>query len=198
MTLWADSWYPSNEMERYKPKLERKRELSARSISNHQKKSKADPTPKTEPQKLSATQLQTLARDKMKLRELLKKVKLTNHKANLPELVEEITKRDREALKISECKLTCMIATVEKSTDSGSGAYKELKKRISATQEEVNSDHTKLLKCVADAGKHVSLEVTAIIEEKMQAAEEQLNIAGVYSRTCTATQLGEPFCLAGV
>ena len=73
-----------------------------------------------------------------------------------------------------------------------------MKNKIRATRAEVNSDHTKLMKCVADAEKQVALEVTAIIEEKMQAAEEQLNIAGVYSRTCTATQLGEPFCLVGV
>ena len=126
--------------------------------------------------------MQTLARDKRKLRELLKKVKLTNHKANLPELVEEITKRDRESLKISEFKLTSMIATVHKSmlcTDSGSGTYEELSQKCRATREEVNSDHKKLLKCVADAEKHIALEVTAIIEEKMQAAEEQLNIVSL-------------------
>ena len=108
--------------------------------------------------------------------ELLKKVKLTNHKANLPELVEEITKRDREPLKISEFKLTFMIAKVDKSIDIGRGAYNELKNKMRATQDEVNSAHTKLMTCVAEAEKQVAMEVTAIIEEKMQAAEAQLNI----------------------
>ena len=173
--LWADAEYTSNEMEGNQSNRERERELSARSISSPQKRPKADPAPKAEPQKLSRTQLQTLARDKRKLRELLKKVKLTNHKANLPELVEEITKRDRESLRISECKLTSMIATVQKfmqCTDSGSGAYKDLQKRFYATWKEVKFYHKKLLKCVADAEKHITLEVMAIIEEKMQAAEK--------------------------
>ena len=174
--LWADPEHTSNEVERNESNRERKRELSARSISSPQKKPKADPAPKAKPAKLTGQQLHKLARYKTKLRELLKKVKLTNHKANLPELVEEIPKRDREALKQSELKLTSMIATVDKSTDSGSGAYKELKNKIRATRAEVNSDHTKLMTCVADAEKQVALEVTAIIEERMQAAEEQLNI----------------------
>ena len=198
VALWADPEYTSSEVASKDSTL--KRELSKCTVSSYAKKAKVDPAPKAKPQpapktgegKLSLQQLQTLANDKAKLVELLQNVRLTNHKANLPELVEEIKKRDREPLKETELKLTSMIATVHNSIESQMANYKYLRKEIRATQVEAKFNHKKLKECVADAENQVSPEVTATIQEQMEAVEWPLIEWGVLAAEEAARGAGLP------
>ena len=145
--VWADPEYTVNEMARQESNRQLKRELSMCTVSKPEKVQKVDPAPKEEPgpapktmpSKFTDKQSKILETEKTKARELLKKVKLTNHKANLPELVEEIMKRDRDPLKKSEITLVSMMATLAKSIESGSGDYKELKKNLKNQTKEIYS-----------------------------------------------------------
>ena len=125
--LWADPDYTSNEMAKKEAARSdvilkrRRRSVSANQISRPKKTPKTDqpqpestdqPAPSVVPEKLTPWEWQILSEHKRRLGNLLKQIKLTNNKANLPELLEEITKRDRETLKVSEIKLTSMIKTI--------------------------------------------------------------------------------------
>ena len=169
--LWADPEYTVNEMARQESNRQLKRELSMCTVSNPEKVQKVDPAPNEEP-KFTEKQEKMLETEQTKTRELLKKVKLTNHKANLPELVKGIKKEDRDPLKKREITLASMMATLDKSIGSGSGHFKELRKKIRALRSEVKTDNTKLKKCIADAEELVDQGVTEIIQKKMEEAEE--------------------------
>ena len=155
---------------------ERKRELSASEIARPQKKPKPDPAaPRPEPGKLSDKQMQTLAAEKTKLLELYRNIYLTNVKASLADLEDGITKRDRDQGKVSELKLKSTIATVEMSTESGSGNFKDVRKEICATRAEANSHHTKLKQSIAEAEKDLTADMLASIKEQMDVAEDSFS-----------------------
>ena len=72
-----------------------------------------------------------------------------------------------------------MIATVHVSmqcTDWRMGAYKELKKKIGATLQEVNSDHKRLMHKIAYEQEQLALGVRMIIGMKVQALKSSLVI----------------------
>ena len=175
MTLWADPEYTSNEVASMDSNRERKRELSASEISRPQKKPKTDAAVKTDPGKLSEKHLETLTAEKTKLAELYKKIYLTNRKAALPDLEDGITKRDRAQGTVSELRVQATIATVEMSTESGSGNFKDLRKEISAARAEAHCHHTKLKQSIADAERDLTAEALARIQEGMDVAEDSFN-----------------------
>ena len=152
----------------------RKRELRADEISRPHKKPKTDPALKLEPGKLTDKQLVTLATEKVRLGELLLRLQLTNYKAALPELVDFVTKRDRDQLKLCEMKLKSTIQTIDMYTESGSGNFRDLKKEISGSRMEATTYHTRLKQTITDAEKEVSAEVAAVIKEQMEVFEDTL------------------------
>ena len=145
--------------------------------SSHNKEPKADPAPKAEPGpapkpwRLTRKELQTLAQEKTSLVKLLEKVKLANHIAHLLELVEEIPKRYREALKQGELDLVVTIATVDAATESEICNYEELQKTICATRAAVIVAHAKIKELICDAEEYLGLDVEAIMQEKVRAAD---------------------------
>ena len=175
VTLWADPDYTSNEVASMESSRERKRELSASEVARPQKKPKADAAVKTEPGKLSEKHLETLTAEKTKLAELYKKIYLTNRKAALPDLEDGITKRDRAQGTVSELRVQATIATVEMSTESGSGNFKDLRKEISAARAEAHCHHSKLKQSIADAERDLTAEALARIQEGMDVAEDSFN-----------------------
>ena len=172
VTMWADPDYTSSEMTRMDSERIRKRELRADEISRPHKKPKTDPALKLEPGKLTDKQLAMLGTEKLRLSELLLRLQLTNYKAALPELVDFVTKRDRDQLKLCEMKLKSTIQTIDMFTESGSGNFRDLKKEISGSRMEATTYHTRLKQTIADAEKEVTAESAAVIKEQMEAFED--------------------------
>mgnify|MGYP003306717460 CR=1 FL=1 len=174
VTLWADPDYTSSEVTSMDSERSRKRELRADEISRPHKKPKTDPALKLEPGKLTDKQLVMLGTEKLRLSELLLRLQLTNYKAALPELVDFVTKRDRDQLKLCEMKLKSTIQTIDMYTESGSGNFRDLKKEISGSRMEATTYHTRLKQTITDAEKEVSAEVAAVIKEAMEVFEDTL------------------------
>ena len=70
--------------------------------------------------------------------------------------------------------------------------YKYLRKEIRATQVEAKFNHKKLKECVADAENQVAPEVTATIQEQMEAVEWPLIEWGVLAAEEAARGAGLP------
>jgi len=174
VTLWADPDYTSSEVSKVDTERQRRRELRADEVSRPNKKPKTDPDLKLEPGKLTDKQLGTLAGEKLRLGELLLKLQVTNYKADLPDLVDFVTKRDRDQLKLCEMKLKSTIQTIDMFTESGSGNFRDLKKEISVSRMEANTYHTKLKQTITEAEKELSPEVTAVIRDAVESFEESL------------------------
>ena len=99
------------------------------------------------------------------------KVKLTNHKANLTELVEEFRNIDRAPLKQIELMITSMIAKVDNCIDSEMANYADLRTEIRIAAGAAKFHHKELEIWIADVENQLAPEVKAIIQEKMEAAD---------------------------
>ena len=108
----------------------------------------------------------------MRLAELLTRLQLTNYKADLPDIVDFVTKRDRDQLKLCEMKLKSTIQTIDMYTESGSGNFRDLKKEISGSRMEATTYHTRLKQTIAEAEKEVTAEAAAGIKDQMEAFED--------------------------
>ena len=168
MLWWASPYYAISEVA--SNDSTGKRELSTSEASTPRKKKKRY-LRETPPKKLTLDQLHGLRNHKHNLMELLVKVKLTNRKANLTELVEEFRNIDRAPLKQIELMITSMIAKVENCIDSEMANFADLRKEITIAAEAAKFHHKELEIRIADVENQLAPEVKAIIQEKMDAAE---------------------------
>ena len=154
---------------------ERKRDLSAKEISRPHKKPRVDRPMITEPGKLSEKEVVNLGYEKSKLEELVKTLKLTHHKASLPDIADSTKKRDRDQVELKEYSLRAMILTIDAARKSKSGDFKQMKKEIAAVRSATNPPLVKLKNSVALAVKELDREGLAIVKEKMEEYEAELN-----------------------
>ena len=170
--LWADPEYTSTETASLDSSRERKRELSANESFKPQKKPKVEVLPKPDPGTLTDKQLAMLAAEKLSLNELLKKIEYLSHKADLPDIVDCVTKRDRDQLKLSGMKVKATVQTIDMYTESGSGNFRDLRKEICVSRQEARCCHSKLKQSVNDAEKELEPEAMAIVKDAMEAFED--------------------------
>jgi len=175
VTLWGDPEYVSKEVANSTSCRERKRDLSAKEISRPHKKPRVDRPMITEPGKLSEKEVVNLGYEKSKLEELVKIVKLTHHKASLPDLADCTKKRDRDQVELKEYSVRAMILTIDAARKSKSGDFKQMKKEIAAVRSATNPPLVKLRNSVALAVKELDREGLAIVKEKMEEYEAELN-----------------------
>ena len=138
VTLWADPHYSSSEVAQSYTSRGRDRELSASEVSRPQKKPRVDGSAKSEAGTFTQKQLVSLDLEKSKLEELLKKVRWTIYKANLPTLSDNIKNRDRDQLELKEFKVRTTLLTREEATKQQTGDFKEVKKEIATTRSATN------------------------------------------------------------
>ena len=175
VTLYADPDYSSSEVATLETSRERRRELRADEISRPHKKPRTDPAVKSEPGKLTDKQLSTLATEKIRLLDLHRKVQLTNSKAELPDLVDCVTKRDRDQLKLSEMKIKATIQTIDMFIESGTGNFKDVRKDIGSARGDAHANHQNLKRKCLDAEKDLSPEKIACVTDAVEAYEDELN-----------------------
>ena len=161
MLWWASPYYAISEVA--SNDSTGKRELSTSEASTPRKKKKRY-LRETPPKKLTLDQLHGLRNHKHNLMELLVKVKLTNRKANLTELMEEFRNIDRAPLKQIELMITSMIAKVENCIDSEMANFADLKKEITIAAEAAKFHHKELEIRIADVENQLAPEVKAIIQ----------------------------------
>ena len=174
VTLWGHPEYVSKEVASSTSSRERKRDLSAKEISRPHKKPRVGRPPATEPGKLSEKEVVNLGYEKNKLQELLNIVKLTHHKASLPELSDCTKKRDRDQLELKEYKLRTVIVAIDAATELKSGDFKKWKREIAAVRSATNPPLSKLKQSVAIAAKELDREGAEIVKQSMDKYEAEL------------------------
>ena len=177
VTLWADPHYSSSEVACSYTYRGRERELSASEVSRPQKKPRVDAAAKSEAGTFTQKQLVSLDLEKSKLEELLKKVRWTIYKANLPALSDNIKKRDRDQLELKELKVRATPLTLEEATKQQTGDFKEVKKEIAATRSATNPHFSRLKQSVAEAEKDLDQEGAVSVNSKMEEYEANLIIS---------------------